>query len=61
MECGYQLLLLLFVTKIYFSIVIVITIAFSFPCYVSHRYESSVPIFNPDRALKILHMIGTVL
>ena len=61
MECGYQLLLLLFVTKIYFSIIIVITTAFSFPCYVSHRYESSVPIFNPDRALKILRMIGTVL
>ena len=44
-----------------FSIVIVITIAFSFPCNVSHRYESSVPIFNIDRALKILRMIGTVL
>jgi len=61
MECGYQLLLLLFVTKIYFSIIIVIIIAFLFPCYVSHRYKGSVPIFNPDRAPKILRMIGTVL
>lgn len=60
MEWGYQLLLLLFVAKIYFSI-IVVTIAFLFPCYVSHRYEGSVPIFNPDRAPKILRMIGTVL